>query len=372
MRKVLLIEDEPSSAELLQHILQDGGYEVAGAKDDEEGLAAANREDFQAVVTDMKMPRLNGLEVINRLHVVRPQLPVILISGFLTPELAIQAERLGAYGCLVKPPDPAEFLGLLEQAVSQSWPILGSSPAMLDVLKQIGLVAATPMTALIRGEPGTGRALVARVIHRHSRRADQPLVQVDCAGFPEERLNAELFGDPQGTFTDSETRRIGCLRKANHGTLFFHDIGHLGSRAQAQLLGVSHDAVTQGAGGEGVAGVDVHVLAGLDPRHELAIREDLYFRLSEFVIALPPLRDRLEDIHELVTDFMERYAGHGRTSASMIPTPDAMEYLRQQRWPGNVRQLRDVLGKALSLARGGPITRQLLEGLLNESVVEEL
>ena len=132
MGKVLLIEDEPSSAVLLQHILQDGGYEVAGAKDGAEGLEAADREAFEAVVTDMRMPRVDGLEVINRLHVVRPQLPVILISGFLTPELAIQAERLGAYGCVVKPPDSAELLGLLEQAVSQSWPILGGSRAMLD------------------------------------------------------------------------------------------------------------------------------------------------------------------------------------------------------------------------------------------------
>jgi DNA-binding NtrC family response regulator len=236
----------------------------------------------------------------------------------------------------------------------------------------MGLVAATNLTVLIRGEPGTGRTLVARVIHRHSRRADQPLVQVDCAGFPEDRLYLELFGDPQGTFTDSESQRIGCLRKANHGTLFLHDIGHLGPIAQARLLGVSHDAAPQGGGGGGgVAGLDVRVLAAIDPRREAAMREDLYHRLSDFVIALPPLRERLEDIPELVTDFMKRYAGHGGTFASMILTPDAMEYLQQQRWPGNVRQLRNVLGNALSLACGDAITRRMLEGLLKAGSVAE-
>src|SRR5260370_22363148 len=259
MKKVLLIEDESSSAELLEHILQGGGYEVAGAKDGDEGLEAADREPFQAVLTDWKMPCVNGLEVISKLHVVRPQLPVILISGFLTPEVAIQAERLGAYGCRVKPPDPAVLLGLLDQAVSQGWPLVGSSRAIQNVRKEIALVAATSLSVLIRGAPGTGRTLVARAVHRHSHRADRPSVEVDLNGFPERRLDAELFGDAPGTFSDTKKRRMGCLQKANQGTLFLHEIGHLSQRAQAQLLAVSPDGITGGIGRDGITGVDARI-----------------------------------------------------------------------------------------------------------------
>ena|SRR2546426_963167 len=293
MAKVLVIEDEPCSTLMLRRILQGGGYQVAGARDGEEGLETADCEDFQVVVTDWKMPRMDGLEVIKALHYVRPQLPVILITCFLTPELAIEAQGLGAYGCLAKPPDPTDCLSLVEKAVRTKWGpgtvVPTESPALLSVCKQIGLVAETQMTVLIRGEPGSGKGSVARLIHQHSSRAKGPFVPVDCAGYPEGTLYRELFGDPAGELLEGGVRRGGRLDEANHGTLFLYGIADLTLRTQAELLGALGD---EGIKAGGDSGLDVRIIAATRPNLEVLVaneqfREDLYHRLAQAVIHMP-------------------------------------------------------------------------------------
>ncbi len=360
MVKVLVIEDEPSSAENLRHILQDGGYQVAGARDGKEGLDAAGLEDFQAVVTDWRMPRVDGLEVIRALHVVRPQLPVILISSLLTPELAIEAKRLGAYGCVVKPADPAELLGLVEQAVTRIWVagsvLVGKSQAMREVCKQIGRVAATPATVLIRGEAGAGKELIAHVIHQHSGRAEQPFVALNCAACSEGMLHRELFGDPPGIESEAGGRRAGLL-EANGGTLFLNGIGNLSLSNQAGLLGVLQDGPI-GSGGEVDRGlVNVRIIAATHRDLELAVqegafREDLYHRLNDAVIFVPPLRDRREDIPGLVKFFIQHDGIEQGQAKPRMPTHEELTHIQQQGWPGNVDELRDYVSKTFLQAVG--------------------
>ena len=244
-------------------------------------------------MTDWKMPRMDGLEVIKALHYVRPQLPVILITCFLTPELAIEAKGLGAYGCLAKPPDPTDCLSLVEKAVRTKWGpgtvVPTESPALLSVCKQIGLVAETQMTVLIRGEPGSGKGSVARLIHQHSSRAKGPFVPVDCAGYPEGTLYRELFGDPAGELLEGGVRRGGRLDEANHGTLFLYGIADLTLRTQAELLGALGD---EGIKAGGDSGLDVRIIAATRPNLEVLVaneqfREDLYHRLAQAVIHMP-------------------------------------------------------------------------------------
>ncbi len=293
MAKVLVIEDEPCSTLMLRRILQGGGYQVAGARDGEEGLETADCEDFQVVVTDWRMPRMDGLEVIKALRLVRPQLPVILISVFLTRELAIEAKGLGAYGCLAKPPDPTDCLSLVKKAVRRKrgagTVVPTESRAMLSVCKQIGLVAETQMTVLIQGEPGSGKGSVARLIHQHSRRAKGPFVPVDCAEYQEVMLYRELFGDPAGELLEGRVRRGGRLDEANHGTLFLYGIANLTLRTQSELLGALGD---EGINVGGDSRLDVRIIAATHRNLEVMVaneqfREDLYHRLAQAVIHMP-------------------------------------------------------------------------------------
>jgi DNA-binding NtrC family response regulator len=236
------------------------------------------------------MPRVDGLEVIKALHLVRPQLPVILISGFLPPELVIEAEGLGAYGCLAKPLDPADCLSLVEKAVNRKWgpgtAVPTDSRAMQNVCKQIGLVAATQLTVLIRGEPGSGKGSVAHLIHEHSGRAKGPFVAVDCAEYSEGMLYRELSGDAAGGLPKGGGPRAGRLAEANHGTLFLYGIADLTLRTQAELLGALEDQRIK-LGGD--SGLDVRIIAATHRNLEVMVankqfREDLYHRLAEDVI----------------------------------------------------------------------------------------
>src|SRR6266851_4549591 len=328
MSKVLLIEDEKSIADALQRVLEVGGHEVTAATDSKQGLAAARTGDFQVVVTDLKMPGLSGMEVVQRLHATKPRLPVILMTGHHTTETAIEAMKFGAYDYILKPPDPAELTALVEKAIANSRlmsepvkmghapfspaAIVGSSRVMQNVYKEIGRVAAMPVTVLIRGETGTGKELVARAIYQHSHRAGQPFIEVNCVAIPENLLESELFGHEAGAFTDAKTRRIGRFEQANHGTIFLDEIGDMSMAIQAKLLRVLQDRMIQRLGGKETIPVDVRVIAATHRNLELAIqekqfREDLYYRLNHFVITLPPLRDRPEDIPELVKYFFQRY-----------------------------------------------------------------
>lgn len=380
--KILFIDDEPSLDATFKQLFVSAGYEVSTATSGAEGLAAATKTDFHVVVTDLKMPGASGMEVIKTLHAAKPLLPVILMTGHHTADTAIQAIKWGAYDYVVKPPVTDELLALIKKAVAAgklaflppgpvegSFPketIIGSSQVMQDVCKEIGRLAPMPVTVLVRGETGTGKELVANAIHEHSERADGPFVEVDCANLPEAAVESELFGHEQGAFPGADNQRIGLFEQANHGTLFFDEIGDLNLRAQAELLGFLQHRTIQRCGGTDLIPLDVRVIAVTHDDLEEAMAEgrfraDLYRRLNDSVITIRPLREHREDIPDLVRMLIRRCSAEFGLPPSM-PTDDAMAWLKEQSWPGNVRELRNVIRRALLIARGHLITREMVAG----------
>jgi nitrogen regulation protein NR(I) len=374
--KILLIEDDASIVGGLKKELQIEGYEVAVAERGDHGLAQAKERPFDVVITDLKMPGLSGLELVEQLHAAKPKLPIILMTAFGTTETAIEATKLGAYDYLLKPFDMTELLDLVAKSVacnrlmsepvgmgearSNQSAIIGNSRAMQAVYKEIGRVAATAVTVLIRGETGTGKELVARAIYQHSSRAVQPFIAVDCAAIPETLLESELFGHERGAFTGAHARRIGRFEQANHGTIFLDEIGDLSLSTQVKLLRVLQEKYIQRVGGNEKIPVDVRVVAATHRDLETALkenqfREDLFYRLSGVTITLPPLSQRPEDISDLVKYFMQRSGSEVGVDAPSIQS-EAIAFLQNQAWPGNVRELENVVRQALLLARNYPIS----------------
>ncbi len=382
--RVLLIEDDTSIAAALQKELASEGYEVALAHRGDTGLTQASSENFDAVVTDLKMPGLSGLEVVEQLHRNKPKLPIILITAHGTTETAIEAMKAGAFDYVLKPFEVAELLQLIGKAVKSSRlmsepvelgeagsgpaAIVGKSRAMQEIYKQIGRIAATPVSVLIRGETGTGKELIARAVYQHSHRAAKPFIAVNCAAIPDTLLESELFGHERGSFTGAHERRIGRFEQANGGTIFLDEIGDLSPGTQAKLLRVLQEKYVQRLGSKETIPVDVRVVAATHQNLEQAIadkqfREDLFYRLSAVTITLPPLRERADDIPAMAKYFLQRHGTELNIAAPAIQ-PDAIEYLKGQPWPGNVRELENVLREALLIARGYPITREHLTPLM--------
>jgi nitrogen regulation protein NR(I) len=374
--RILLIEDDASIVGGLKKELQAEGYEVAVAERGDKGLAQAKEQPFDVVITDLKMPGLSGLDLVEQLHASKPKLPIILMTAFGTTETAIEATKRGAYDYLLKPFDMAELLDLVAKSVAcnrlMSEPvemgearpnqsaIVGNSRAMQTVYKEIGRVADTAVSVLIRGETGTGKELVARAIYQHSSRTAQPFIAVHCAAIPETLLESELFGHERGAFTGAHVRRIGRFEQANHGTIFLDEIGDLSLSTQVKLLRVLQEKYIQRVGGNEKIPVDVRVLTATHRDLESALkenqfREDLFYRLGGVTITLPPLSQRPEDIPELVRYFMQRLGGEVGVDASSIQ-PEAIAFLQTQAWPGNVRELENVVRQALLLARNYPIS----------------
>jgi DNA-binding NtrC family response regulator len=303
-----------------------------------------------------------------------------------TTDTAIEATKLGAYDYLLKPFDPQELLDLIAQAVAStrvaSPPVgadqpadladtmIGQSRGMQTVLKEIGRLADKPITVLIRGETGTGKELVARALHQHSGRADQPFVTVNCVAIPETLLESELFGHEQGAFTGASVRRIGRFEQAHHGTIFLDEIGDMTMSTQAKLLRVLQEKTIQRLGGRETIPVDVRIIAATHRNLEQAVpagefREDLYYRLNVAVVQLPPLRDRREDIPALVQYFLRQY-GPELGFANAALGAEAIQLLQQQSWPGNVRELQNVIRKAILLSRGFTIDPEIIRAALTQ------
>ena len=367
---ILLIEDDASAAAALRRVLADEGYAVACDARGDTGLLAAQQNDFEVVITDLKLPGLNGLDLVRQLHVAKPRLPIILITAHGTTETAIEATKLGAYDYLLKPFEMEELLDLVGRAVASSRlmsqpvemgeglsagnAIIGNSRMMQNIYKEIGRVAAKPVTVLIRGETGTGKELIARALYQHSDRSRAPFVAVNCAAIPETLLESELFGHERGAFTGAENRRIGRFEQANGGTLFLDEIGDLSSNTQAKLLRVLQEKYVHRLGGKEAIPIDARVIAATHRDLETALREktfreDLYYRLSVVVIKVPALHQRAEDIPDLVRYFMQRHGVEFDIASPSIQT-EAVQFLQAQPWPGNVRELENVVRQALLLA----------------------
>lgn len=373
--RILLIEDDPGTSAALGKVLEAEGYGVTLCSRGDEGLEQSKTSFHDLVITDLKLPGLNGLELVRQLHLVRPRLPIILMTAHGTTETAIEAMKLGAWEYLVKPFEADELLDLLGKAVASSrlmsesvelgqarsapHALVGSSRLMQNVYKEIGRIAATPVTVLIQGATGTGKELVARAIYQHSDRVKEPFIAVNCAAVPENLLESELFGHERGSFTGADSRRIGRFEQAHGGTIFLDEIGDLSFGTQAKLLRVLQERCIRRVGGNELIPVDVRVLAATHRDLEAAIRErefreDLFYRLSVVTVWLPALKERSEDIPELARFFIQRYAKELGVDNPSIQ-PEATAWLQTQAWPGNVRELENVVRQALIMARPLPI-----------------
>jgi nitrogen regulation protein NR(I) len=368
--KILLIEDDASAATALRRVLEAEGHDVRCEGRGDSGLARARRDEFEVVITDLKLPGVDGLDLVRQLHEAKPRLPIILMTAHGTTETAIEATKQGAYDYLLKPFEMEELIDLVAKAVDSSRlmtqpvemggvlsarnAIIGNSRLMQNIYKEIGRVAAKPVTVLIRGETGTGKELVARAIYQHSDRSAAPFVAVNCAAIPETLLESELFGHERGAFTGADVRRIGRFEQANGGTLFLDEIGDMSLGTQAKLLRVLQEKYLHRVGGKEPISIDVRVIAATHRNLEAALREkqfreDLYYRLSVVVLKVPALQQRAEDIPNLAKYFMQRYgAEFGIESPSILP--EAIQFLKEQPWPGNVRELENVVRQALLLA----------------------
>jgi nitrogen regulation protein NR(I) len=385
--KILLIEDDSGITNTLTRVLAEEGHEVTVCKRGDDGLARAAKELFNLVITDLRLPGLDGLELVRQLHAAQPRLPIILVTAFGTTETAIQATKLGAYDYLLKPFNIPEMIDLvrraansnrlmsepvvLGEAASGQAALVGRSAAMQSIYKEIGRAASKPVNVLIRGETGTGKELIARALYQHSDRANAPFIAINCAAIPETLLESELFGHERGAFTGAESRRIGRFEQADKGTIFLDEIGDMTPSTQVKLMRVLQEKCLQRLGGKETIPVDVRVVAATNRDLETAIRdkqfrEDLYYRLSVVVISLPPLRNRREDIPDLVHYFLQKYGPEmGNTSPSIHP--EALEFLQVQSWPGNVRELENAVRKALLLAQNYTINLDHVRSVLSKS-----
>jgi nitrogen regulation protein NR(I) len=369
--KVLVIEDDRNIATGLQKAMRADGYEVALQIRGDDGLTHALAGDYDIVITDLKLPGTDGLEVVRQLHQAKPRLPIILITAHGTTETAIEATKWGAFDYVPKPFEVEDLLDLTAKALESSrlmsepvdigdaasarTSIVGKSRAMQAIYKEIGRIAATPVTVLIRGDTGTGKEIIARAIYQHSNRSSAPFIAINCAAIPETLLESELFGHERGSFTGADTRRIGRFEQANGGTIFLDEIGDMPPNLQAKLLRVLQEKSIQRIGGKETSPVDVRIIAATHRDLEAAIRErhfreDLFYRLSGVTISLPPLNQRAEDIPDMIRYFLRRHGPEVGVAAPSI-TPEAIAFLQSQTWPGNVRELENAVRKALLFAR---------------------
>lgn len=354
---ILVVDDDQAHRGMLRTMLRSWGYAVSEAADGDEALNLVRERAFDAVLTDVRMARMDGIHTLKSVLEYNPALPVVLMTAYSSVETAVEALRLGAYDYLVKPLDFEILRHTLRQAIEHSRlsvenrelrrqlseaaarpGILGRSPAMLAMQETIATVAPTEATVLITGESGTGKELVARALHSGSARADKPMVTVNCAALAENLLESELFGHEKGSFTGADRRREGRFVQANGGTLFLDEIGEMPLPLQAKLLRALQEGEVQRVGSDAPLTVDVRVLAATnrDLREEVArrrFREDLYFRLNVISLEVPPLRDRGEDIPVLAAHFLERFAGRNRKSIRGF-SPQAVDSLLRYAWPG--------------------------------------
>jgi len=364
---LLIIEDEERMRRLLELVLKPEGYDLLLAASGEEGIKLlSERSELDLVLTDLQLGKLSGLDVLEEAKKTRPDIPVLIITGYGTVKSAVEAMRKGAYDYISKPVDHDELKILIARALelrrlaqdNQALRaglreqfgfdrIVSRSSKMAEVKRLAADVAQTDSTVLITGESGTGKELLARAIHYASPRAARPLVAVNCAGIPEPLLESELFGYEPGAFTDARKSKQGRFQLAHHGTLFLDEIGELGPAAQAKLLRVLEDRTVDPLGGTRGVKVDIRVICATNqdlPRliRQGRFREDLYYRLHVCPLTIPPLRERPEDIPTLLEAFLAALAREGGVRIRHV-SPEALRLLTAHSWPGNVRELHNAV-----------------------------
>jgi len=370
---ILVVEDKPGMRRMLRETLEGADYRVDEASDGEEALKKLSLNHYRLVLTDLKLPKKDGLAVLRAAREVGGNLPVILMTAYGTIETAVQAMKDGAVDFLTKPFDSDYLLGLIERSLERyrlftenlvlkegfaekmGFPkIVGASRAMQQVSSFIQKVAPSNATVLLLGESGTGKELFARAIHQMSTRPGRPFIAINSAAIPDTLLENELFGHEKGAYTGAQTQKQGKFELADGGTLFLDEIGDLSPAVQAKLLRVLQDGAFERVGGTKPIQVDVRIITATHTDlaravRERKFREDLFFRINVFPITIPPLRERPEDIPMLVTHFLHRFAQEMRKDVREV-TPEALKGLMGYPWPGNVRELENFIERAVILA----------------------
>ncbi len=370
MANILIVDDERSIRSTLKEILEYEKYSVDEAKDGEEAIELIIKKDYDVVLCDIKMPKMDGIEVLEKAMELGKNLQFIMISAHGTIETAVEATKKGAYDFIQKPPDLNRLLltvrnaldkgslvtetKVLRKKISKAYDIVGESTAIKNVLDAIEKVAPTDARVLITGSNGTGKELVARWLHEKSNRSGEALVEVNCAAIPSELIESELFGHEKGAFTSAIKQRIGKFEQANGGTLFLDEIGDMSLSAQAKVLRALQEHKITRVGGDKEIKVNVRVLAATNKNLKKAIeenkfREDLYHRLSVILIQVPPLKDRKEDIPLLINHFLEDIASEYGNAKKGI-TDDAILHFQKHDWTGNIRELRNVVERLVIMS----------------------
>jgi len=385
MSRVLLVDDEPALLFTLKELLKARGHEAALARSSREALALV--EGVDAVVTDFAMPEMDGVQLLQELQERDASLPVVLLTAHGSERIAVRAMKAGAYEYVTKPFDIDEMGLVIDRALEAralrvqnrrlaaekavGGAIVAESPAMKRLLETVARVGSKDITVLVRGETGTGKELIAALVHAHSRRSGKPLVRFNCAAIPAELAEAELFGHVKGAFTGADKARRGFFAEADGGTLILDEVGELPPGVQAKLLRVLQDGEIQPVGAGRVEHVDVRVVASTN-RDLIAdsrsgrFREDLYYRLAVVELVVPPLREHREDVPALAAEFARRYAQRFGLTDSRL-SPELIATLREESWPGNVRQLENAVARMVALTGGREIG---LEAFVRDAIPE--
>ncbi len=371
MPKILIVDDEELIRETLKDILEHEGYQVEEASDGQMGINLIKKNSFDLILCDIKMPKVDGMEVLEKSMEIAPDVPVIMISGHGTVETAIEAAKKGAFDFIAKPPDLNRMLitirnaldksnlisetRTLKRKVSKTREIIGESAAIQAIKDTIERVAPTEARILITGANGTGKELVARWVHEKSQRAEGPLVEVNCAAIPSELIESELFGHEKGSFTSAIKQRIGKFEQANGGTLFLDEIGDMSLSAQAKVLRALQENKITRVGGDKETPVNVRVVAATNKNlyNEIQrgnFREDLYHRLSVILIHVPSLNERIEDITLLAEAFLSEIVADYKMQPKRF-APGAIEALQHIDWTGNIRELHNVVERLAILSQ---------------------
>ncbi len=372
--KILIVDDEQIVRDSLTHWFEEDGYQVSSAEDGFDVLRDLYPGKYDIMLVDIKMPKISGLELLEKVREIDPECIIVIITAYASVPTAVQALKQGAFDYVTKPIDPDELSHLIKNAIKQKSlkkenvalktsidemfsfeGLIGESPEMKKVFELIKIVAPQDTTVMIRGESGTGKELIARAIHMNSPRRYYPIIPVNCGAFTETLLESELFGHEKGAFTGAQYRRKGKIEMANGGTLFLDEVGSVSPKMQIELLRVLETKQFTRVGGNEIVKVDFRLISATNENLEKLVeegkfREDLYYRLNVFVIYVPPLRERKNDIPILANYFVQKFAKQMNKPPLKI-SDEAMEILLNHNWPGNVRELENAIERAMVVGK---------------------
>lgn len=376
--RILLVDDEPNAIKVLSAILSDAGYDVIESQNGEKAIKVISKKDVDVVITDLKMPGTDGMQLFDYLIENYPDVPVIFLTAYGTVETAVNAMTRGAFYYFIKPPDYLKLKSIIAKAVEQRSlkrelevlkkrlsgeenpiRIIGNTPQMLKIFDAIEAVKNSASSVLIFGETGTGKELVAKSLHYSSARKDKPFIVVNCAAIPRELMESELFGYEKGAFTGAVARRIGKIEEVSSGTLFFDEIGELELSLQSKLLRVLQESEIERLGSNKKIKVDFRLISSTNRNLKKMVeshifREDLFYRVNVIQLNLPPLRERSTDTPLLAAEFVKEFCVRERKALTV--SDDVMKIFQSYQWPGNVRQLKNVIERAVVLVKGKIIT----------------